>query len=403
MKTLSVSMCICLLLTPCLARAFCEDDSQMEVVCSETTLSLQYGDHTSGCAINPSTDVDTFVFDGYAGDTARVVCSGISVDFDCRIQVWSPNAEKIADVACSASSMVPCSTFVDVPLASTGMYSVTISDSDNNTTGNYALNLEKLPPDDAQNVYYDAPEECQLAPISDIDKFDFPAVAGTWIRLVLYDVYGGGLDFHPCLEVWDPQGTKIASGCCSGSSMATDIVLPATGKYSVSIYDTGYNNEGTYSLQLECLAGDCAAVCYYDVGIRVFENDIELTGENAEILVEGEGVEPIPTHWNDVYDGYFLCCLFCDIVWTAKARKTGDTVWYTMPIPQVSDYLTSYVEIHIDDMVPIWPASAQGASQEKPLLGRRNPQTVLAYIVPALFLIAFWKWLNRSGRKKRIS
>jgi hypothetical protein len=245
------------ILVPCLTHAVCEDEP--EVACSETTLLLKYGDHTSECIISPIADVDTFVFDGVGGDTARVTCSGMDLDFDCRIEVWAPDTTKIADVSCSANAYNWCSISVDVPLPSTGTYSIAISDSGNNNPGNYSLNLEQLPPDDAQHLLYDVTEACELNPISDSDKFYFYGVAGTTIRLVLS---GTALDLDPCLEIWNPEGTKFDWTCCSANaynwcSTYKDIVLPATGKYSIHIFDSGYNNPGTYEVHLQCLVGGC--------------------------------------------------------------------------------------------------------------------------------------------------
>ena len=252
-------------LVPYWAQAACESDGWMTVNCSETTLNLGYGTHTNGCVVSPTADVDTFTFEGEAGDPVRLVCSGRSYGFDCRIEVWDPEGTQIVSTYCGAYSNEKCSVAEDIVLPMTGSYDVAISDAGNNEIGDYSLNLEELPPDDAGNLFYDNTQSCQLEVTSDVDKWDFEGLAGSTVRLV---VSGRTYGLDSVIQVWDPEGNFLDSKSCGAysnekCSLSLDVTLPDDGLYSIAVFDSGYNETGSYELQLQCLTGDCPIVENY--------------------------------------------------------------------------------------------------------------------------------------------
>ena len=249
-------------LVPHLSHADCEDDTQMEIVCSEETLDLQYGDHTSGCVISPTADADPFRFQGVAGDVVRFICSGLTLNLDCRIEVWEPSPAhvKIVDTSCYADQYHRCTASQEVELPSTGRYDLLISDADNNSVGSYVFNLENLPPHAAPNLPYDATLQCAVDPCSDVDKFKFCGTAGSTVRII---VTGLWLNLDSRIEVWDPEGTKVNDVWCTADqyhscSVYTDIPITISGLHSIGVSDFGNDNSAGYSIQLICLFGDCA-------------------------------------------------------------------------------------------------------------------------------------------------
>ena len=78
--------------------------SESPVACNEGAEpgNLVYGDHTTGCEINPSTDLDSFQFDGTAGDVIRISLH-TGGGLDGRIELIEPvTFNTIADVFCDA-------------------------------------------------------------------------------------------------------------------------------------------------------------------------------------------------------------------------------------------------------------------------------------------------------------
>lgn len=92
--------------------------SESPVACNEGAEpgNLVYGDHTTGCEINPSTDLDSFQFDGTAGDVIRISLT-TGGQLDGRIELIEPvTFNTIANVACNAVGG-GCALIVDQTLS----------------------------------------------------------------------------------------------------------------------------------------------------------------------------------------------------------------------------------------------------------------------------------------------
>ena len=89
---------------------------------------MNYGDHTTGCRINPAVDVDQFEFSGSDGDKIRIIVHGKTAFFDPRLEVRDPMGDVIDDTACAGTSL-GCSFSVDISLIKSGTYSLTRSEA----------------------------------------------------------------------------------------------------------------------------------------------------------------------------------------------------------------------------------------------------------------------------------
>ena len=99
-------------------------------------------------AINSAADIDSFVFQGTAGDQLRIVVN-TATGLDPRLEVRDPDGIRLVDTFCSNG----CSMTVDpaqapprqLPtLTKTGTYTVSISDSDSNEGGTYNVSVQCL-------------------------------------------------------------------------------------------------------------------------------------------------------------------------------------------------------------------------------------------------------------------
>src|SRR5262249_12170369 len=86
----------------------------------------------------------------------------------------------------------------------------------------------------------------------DVDHFEFCGEAGdeAWI------VWQTSTLLDPYVEVYAPDLTLLTSkscsgGCCSGCSSEIRTVLPQSGRYTVLVSDSGSDEGGTYTLQIE--------------------------------------------------------------------------------------------------------------------------------------------------------
>lgn len=94
---------------------------------------------------------------------------------------------------------------------------------------------------------------CSLSAPSEIDLYRFQGAAGDILRIALA---GLSNDLDPRYELLDPSGVSLTSGACSTSCCTTcstgqNFTLPASGTYTILISDSGANNTGSYSLNIE--------------------------------------------------------------------------------------------------------------------------------------------------------
>lgn len=224
------------------------------VACQEGSLPeprpISFGAHTEGCAIDPSTDVDRFVFVGQAGDLVRLFLSEAgSIFIELKLEVIAPNGDTVVNVSPGGNIL---ST---LELPQTGSYTVLISDNGADDTSGYIFQVERLlPPHQARSLTYDVEEVESFDPITDADRYTFSGVAGSKIRLVASEA--GSIFVEIRIEVFDPLGESILD-TSPGGNISADLDLDVTGTYSVLIWDNGGDDVGGYVFEVQCLVGSC--------------------------------------------------------------------------------------------------------------------------------------------------
>ena len=284
------------------------EQSESPVACNEGSepVSLVYADHTTGCEVSPATDLDTFLFDGVAGEQIRISLLSKDYYFDPRLEIRDPGGAVIHDEACSGGgSPTICSFIVEIPLPLTGTYFIAISDSGTNEPGRYEFNLERIPPLAlTSEIVDDVAIDDRIAPATDMDSFLFQANAGTDIRV---SVLSKDYYFDPRLEIRDPDGVVIHDEACSGGgspticSFTVDLSLTLTGNYVVSISDSGVNEAGRYQVQTQCLSPTgCPgpaprAGCAIDMSQAVYIDGETITADAFRIV--NLNTAPLALEW----------------------------------------------------------------------------------------------------------
>lgn len=261
MRPLSAIRTACLLLTAITwSPSAWAQEAENPVGCAEGSepTPLVFGDHTTSCAVSPATDLDTFTFDGTAGDKIRYCARGTTAFFDPSIELRDPIGTLISGPAFCTGTNSGCAFCVDLDLAQTGTHTIFVTDSGTNEAGNYVLQVEKLLPIAPPAVAFDSSVLDSVSPGTDVDKYSFKGDAGTEIR---FNVRGTTAFFDPRLEVRDPAGAVVFDSACagtnSGCSFPSDLALSATGVYTLYVSDSGTNEAGNYQLHLQCLVGPC--------------------------------------------------------------------------------------------------------------------------------------------------
>ncbi len=99
-------------------------------------------------------------------------------------------------------------------------------------------------------VYGDYTVNCAINFATDSDRFSFDGAAGELVRI---NVVSTTTNMDPFLEVRDPTGAVIDTEICNnvGCSFSLDVTLPQSGTYFLTLSDSGTNEAGNYTMQLE--------------------------------------------------------------------------------------------------------------------------------------------------------
>jgi PEP-CTERM motif len=221
---------------------------------------LAYGDHTVNAVLGNALEVDSYTFSAQAGDSVRLLIRDFTPGLDPQLVLRGPTGSVLGSVFCDASLGGLCSTVLGSTLASSGTYTINVSDQALNEAGDYQLHLETYPPvNNWLGFHYATPVDERIGHSTDFDFFAFTGVAGTQVRVSVAGL-SAGLD--AVLEIWDPAGTRITNIFCDASLgglcvSSVDLSLSLAGTYRLGVSDLGWDETGDYRLPVSCLFGAC--------------------------------------------------------------------------------------------------------------------------------------------------
>jgi len=235
-------------------------ESPVEVIEGLEPVTLEYGDHTVGAAIDVIGDSDRYWFSGEVGDTVdlRLAVDGSQ---EMWIQVRDPDQVVVTTNFCTSSD--GCDFNTRISLAKRGQFSVLLEEAHDNEIGPYVLQLERLPPfnarPDLHRLYYGAARfQDRISPDCDADFFAFEGVAGTTVQIAfrVLDLW------EPYIEIRSDDGTLLLVGGCTtgGCDFSADFTVPATGTYFLIVGERQFNESGAYDVSLRCSAGACPPI-----------------------------------------------------------------------------------------------------------------------------------------------
>lgn len=264
-------------------------EEEQAVSCTEGSepTPIAYGNHTEDCQIDTRIDQDTFTFIGTAGEEVRVLVQSIDL-VDPKLQVRDSSNSLITTTSCQGS----CTFSRDLSIVTSGPHTISIADLDQNDTGRYQLQLERLAPVfEPQNIAYNAITSDVINTPIDQDSLVFEGAQGTVVRVSVRSL--GLLD--PRVELRAPGGTAQFLVSCQGScAIERDVALGVSGTYALTISDLDLNETGGYSAVVQCLSGDCPTVARPVCAGReatIFGSDADnlLVGTDGDDVIHGLG------------------------------------------------------------------------------------------------------------------
>jgi len=279
-RGLSVMLLVLFFCSPAHARQLVEH--AVPVTEGAEPVFLNFGCHTTGAAIAPAVDFDLYRFRAVAGETIWLPCRSGSGCYDARMIVkqLSTNALPLMPLPtatsgscsgrdtfgnCILCGLIPSFT-ITPPALRTGLYEITMDDVGTDNTGNYTLALERVPSPVTRELPRGISTRVTIDYPGDIDQLSFDARAGSMLRLAASTV-------TTCLDlryqIYTPSGALLPTsdrncngrdtfGNCILCSIAPfDFTAPATGTYTLVVWDNGIDNTGNADFFLQCVGGNC--------------------------------------------------------------------------------------------------------------------------------------------------
>ena len=230
------------------------------VPCNDPSATvLAYGQHTTGCAISTPSDIDTFVFAATAGDPVRLAVAALTNNLDLRVRILDSMGNQVAIDSCNSGTFDTCRFEMNLTLVSGGFHTVIVSEVGANNSGNYRLQLDRVPPVAGVPILaYNVPASEILSPGTDVDFIGFNALAGDLIMITVVSLTN---NLDPFIEIFDPNGMSIASGSCAGGTFNTcsfavgSLTIASAGMHRIVVEEIGLDNAGNYEITIQCLFG----------------------------------------------------------------------------------------------------------------------------------------------------
>jgi hypothetical protein len=130
----------------------------------------------------------------------------------------------------------------------------------------YALSLESVAPPSASAIPIRFGEgiDTNIEPVGDIDLYKFDGVAGDTVIVQAARQSGGG----PCVELFDPDGTRIGTPACHYYGARIDAQLAKTGPHAVRVSEEDNNATMGYRIDLQCV-GRCSSLAFPSIAITL--------------------------------------------------------------------------------------------------------------------------------------
>jgi hypothetical protein len=243
-------------------------------------------------------ETHTYIFTGVAGQA--VVLSTYSPDTSLcvRVEVYSPSGQLLG----TNLSDKPTGSIV---LPATGTYTVLVHDRSYEGTGAYGLSLSFVTGQCGTQIGCGQTVTGTIDFQGETDTYIFSGGAGQAIVISAFGTYSTNAPYLcAAVDVYDPSGNYIGGMSCNDAS--TNIVLPATGTYTIRVHDGNYEDTGPYGLSLSFVTGQCGT--QIDCG-QTITNAIEVPGETDTYVFNGTAGQVVVV---DAYGTYspnapYLC------------------------------------------------------------------------------------------------
>lgn len=205
--------------------------------------TVSYNQNLLAAHASPA-EIDGYTFSAIAGDVLVFQSGACSATFDARAELYN------------AAGQLVVSDFTDNGLArldtvhvpATGLYRLLVMEKEGDETGDYGLSLQKVDPAvGALTLSPGVAAPGALSQAAEMEVYTLTGYQGASVSLTMTVLSG---NIQPRMEVYDPQGKRIASGSYGGSTATLTInSLPLNGIYTVLVMAANQCGAGNFELK----------------------------------------------------------------------------------------------------------------------------------------------------------
>ena len=222
-----------------------------------TATNLPFGQAQTG-AITSAAQSNSYTFSANAGDVVDFTMLASSGNLVPKLVLYNPSSTQIASnfsgspFGCSGNR-VELNT---VLLATTGAYTLLVSDCSSTNTGDYSIYAQRTnDPSGAANLPFGQVQTGAISSAAQSASYTFSANANDEVDFTLVATTGFLI---PEILLYNPNGTLNSSNFagspfgCSGSRLELNtVVLPTTGTYTLLVRDCQDTNTGNFEINAQ--------------------------------------------------------------------------------------------------------------------------------------------------------
>ena len=210
------------------------------------TLNSTEGALTSGLTKSGSitaADIDVFTFQAVAGENMQFSFADTSnSNFTPRAKLYDPTGKLVKDFSSPTGGSLSLGILVQ------GTYTLTLSDSTGNYTGNYSYTFVKTRGphtlNSTEGALTSGVTKHGSITAADIDVFTFQAAVGESMQFSFYDTTYN--EFAPWVKIFDPTGKLLTQGSTGDGLSLSLTALKLAGTYTITLCDNSGVYAGTY-------------------------------------------------------------------------------------------------------------------------------------------------------------
>jgi hypothetical protein len=290
-------------------------------VANATSTAISPGQPLTG-AISATHLTNTYSFSATAGEAVVISDTGTSGALVPWADLYSPAGTQVGSFHFHGTSG-------SFPLATAGTYAIRVYDSNGTNTGSYAVGFSFAAGGSGTAITSGQPAGGTISAAAQIDTYTFYATASNAVLISAVSTSG---QLIAVADLYSPSGSQLGSAN-QGDSFS--LQLPATGTYTILVYDRNGTNTGNYDVGLGFTAGGSGTAISCGQPIS---NAISAAGQIDAYnfsATAGEAVLLTGVHTS----GHLTAVAeLYDPSGNSIGRAFNNIMWYAFPLPATGTY-----------------------------------------------------------------